>query len=141
MLGAVPQDDLSNRREDESFVANMERVYRSFKQYMRRPAWFSRGPPERSRDFRTAYFSIEFGIDVGLPIYSGGLGVLAGDHLKSASDLGLPLVAVGLLYRKGISSSSSSPTAGSRSCIPTTTGTTCRSPWSAARTASPSRSR
>src|SRR4029453_18488807 len=48
-----------------------------------------------------AYFSAEFGIHESLPIYSGGLGVLAGDHLKSASDLGLPLVAVGLLYRYG----------------------------------------
>ena len=48
-----------------------------------------------------AYFSLEFGLDAGIPLYSGGLGILAGDHLKSASDLGVPLVGVGLLYRSG----------------------------------------
>ena len=64
-----------------------------------RRTWWDR----RSEDgrFLVAYFSTEFGLDESLPIYSGGLGVLAGDHLKSASDLGVPLVAVGLLYRKG----------------------------------------
>jgi starch phosphorylase len=50
---------------------------------------------------KVAYFSMEFAVDDRLPIYAGGLGVLAGDHLKSSSDLGLPLVAVGLLYRQG----------------------------------------
>ena len=68
---------------------------------MEAPTWFSRSYPDVDRSRTIAYFSTEFGIDVGLPIYSGGLGVLAGDHLKSASDLGLPLVAVGLLYREG----------------------------------------
>ena len=53
------------------------------------------------RDVLVAYFSMEFGIDASLPIYSGGLGVLAGDYLKAASELGLPLVGVGLLYRHG----------------------------------------
>jgi len=60
--------------------------------------WQRRGEDER---FLVAYFSCEFGVDESLPIYSGGLGVLAGDHLKSASDLGVPPVAVGLLYREG----------------------------------------
>jgi len=64
----------------------------------RRTWWERRGEDDR---FLVAYFSCEFGLDESLPIYSGGLGVLAGDHLKSASGLGVPLVAVGLLYRKG----------------------------------------
>src|SRR5437016_9775576 len=62
--------------------------------------WFSRTYPELS-DSVIAYFSAEFGLHESLPIYSGGLGILAGDHLKSASELGIPLVAVGLLYRNG----------------------------------------
>ena len=67
--------------------------------------WARRGPGPRShagplRVRPVAYFSAEFGIHESLPIYCGGLGVLAGDHLKSASDLGLPLVAVGLFYRE-----------------------------------------
>ena len=100
MLGAVPQADLVAAAKDESFVASVDRVYRSFQQYMRNPSWF-REVHQGETGFRTAYFSCEFGIDEGLPIYSGGLGVLSGDHLKSASDLGIPLVGVGLLYQKG----------------------------------------
>src|SRR5205807_3244651 len=52
-------------------------------------------------DLRVAYFSAEFGLDESLPVYSGGLGILAGDHLKAASELGVPLVGVGLFYRRG----------------------------------------
>ena len=64
------------------------------------PSWWQRRFGDRT-DFCVAYFSCEFGLDESLPIYSGGLGVLSGDHLKSASDLGIPLVAVGLFYRNG----------------------------------------
>src|SRR5206468_543321 len=60
--------------------------------------WRSRGGPS---DLLVAYFSAEFGLDESLPIYSGGLGVLAGDYLKAASELGLPLVGIGLFYRRG----------------------------------------
>src|SRR5437870_8279938 len=63
------------------------------------PRWWERAYGER--DLLVAYFSPEFGVDAALPVYSGGLGVLAGDHLKSACDLGLPLVGIGLLYRRG----------------------------------------
>ena len=56
---------------------------------------------ERPDDFLVAYFSAEFGLDASLPVYSGGLGILAGDHLKAASELGVPLVAIGLFYRRG----------------------------------------
>lgn len=64
------------------------------------PTWWSRAHGGED-GFLVAYFCLEFGVDESLPIYSGGLGVLAGDHLKSASDLGIPLVGVGLLYRDG----------------------------------------
>src|ERR671918_2679348 len=64
------------------------------------PSWWSR-THRAEEDFLVAYFCMEFGLDETLPIYSGGLGVLAGDHLKAASDLGIPLVGVGLLYRDG----------------------------------------
>ncbi len=100
MLGAVPQADLAAAAKDESFVANVDRVYRSFQQYMKRASWFSEAHGGEA-GLQVAYFCCEYGIDEGLPIYSGGLGVLSGDHLKSASDLGVPLVGVGLLYQKG----------------------------------------
>ncbi|TMC07738.1 MAG: glycosyltransferase family 1 protein [Chloroflexi bacterium] len=69
----------------------------ALRQYRARPA----APIEAGAPLSIAYFSLEFGLTEGLPIYSGGLGVLAGDHLKAASDLALPLVGVGLLYRQG----------------------------------------
>ena len=100
MLGTVPQADLEAAARDESFVANVKRVHESFSAYLKAPGWFREAHPEATT-FLAAYFSCEFGIDEGLPIYSGGLGVLSGDHLKSASDLGVPLVGVGLLYQKG----------------------------------------
>ena len=67
----------------------------------REPSWWERAHGDAGDGLLVAYFSMEFGVDEALPIYSGGLGVLAGDHLKSAADLGLPLVGVGLLYRGG----------------------------------------
>ena len=100
MLGTIPHADLEEAARDESFVANVERVYRSFQEYLSAPSWFSEAHGKEA-GFRVAYFSCEYGIDEGLPIYSGGLGVLSGDHLKSSSDLGVPLVGVGLLYQKG----------------------------------------
>src|SRR5207248_5579691 len=68
--------------------------------YIGAPTWFQEtfGPDAGAR---IAYFSAEFGISESVPVYSGGLGVLAGDHLKAASDLGIPLVGVGLMYREG----------------------------------------
>ncbi len=100
MLGSLTQDDLEAAARDESFVATLRRVHENFTRYLKAPGWFQEAHGAE-KDFLVAYFSCEYGIDEGLPIYSGGLGVLSGDHLKSASDLGLPLVGVGLLYRKG----------------------------------------
>ncbi len=101
MLGMLPQETLQEAANDDSFLSHLGRVLDQFDEYMdSRKSWFRRthGRPE---DFSVAYFSMEFGISESLPNYSGGLGILAGDHLKSASDLGLPLVGVGLLYQEG----------------------------------------
>ena len=95
--------ELSDERLAQAATADyLERVERVVAavaaEVQRRTWWERRGEDER---FGVAYFSAEFGLDGSLPIYSGGLGVLAGDHLKSASDLGVPLVGVGLFYREG----------------------------------------
>jgi starch phosphorylase len=95
LVAELSDDELRERVDHDLFA----RVLRELEGERTRSTWWDR----RSEDgrFLVAYFSAEFGLDESLPIYSGGLGVLAGDHLKSASDLGVPLVAVGLLYRKG----------------------------------------
>jgi glycogen phosphorylase len=97
MLGMVPQDRYEKMASDDSYLAALKRVNETFKTYVAGKDTWYRG----SRKNVIAYFSMEYGLDVSLPIYSGGLGVLSGDHLKSASDLGLPLVGVGLLYQQG----------------------------------------
>ncbi len=102
MLGTISQERLQAVTEDDGFIAQMERSTQQLDEYLARRTWYDR---HRSCDAATtecyAYYSAEFGLTDCLPIYSGGLGILAGDHLKSASDLGLPLVGVGLLYQKG----------------------------------------
>ncbi|NLS78392.1 MAG: glycosyltransferase family 1 protein [Chloroflexi bacterium] len=100
MLGAVSQDKLQEAAQDEGYIAHLERVGRSFDGYLSQSFWFQRNHPD-SGVGRIAYFSSEYGLTECLPIYSGGLGVLSGDHLKTSSDLGLPLAAVGLLYQVG----------------------------------------
>ena len=79
----------------------MDRVAAALDHYLNAPTWFQRDVSRAEADAQIAYFSAEFGIHESVPVYSGGLGVLAGDHLKSASDLGLPLVGVSLMYREG----------------------------------------
>jgi starch phosphorylase len=102
LLGKTPQARYEELLRDEGFLAHMDRAEEQLNHYMSAPTWFqenySRG---KNRPVRIAYFSAEFGIHESIPVYSGGLGVLAGDHLKSASDLGVPLVGVGLMYREG----------------------------------------
>ena len=100
MLSRLPQEKLERAARDDGFVASLERVRQKFRDYLQRKKWFDY-EHSQSQPGLAAYFSLEFGLDTGLPVYSGGLGVLSGDTLKSASDLGLPLVAVGLLYRYG----------------------------------------
>ena len=100
MLGTISQERLQEMAEDEGFIAQMNRAAQQLDDYLKNRAWYRK---QRGTDRQEcyAYFSMEFGLVKALPIYSGGLGVLAGDHLKSASDLGLPLVGVGLLYQEG----------------------------------------
>jgi glycogen phosphorylase len=100
MLGQIGQARLKEVAEDEGFLAHMERAVRLLDDYLQSGSWYRRHRQPASQECY-AYFCAEYGLVDCLPIYSGGLGVLAGDHLKAASDLGLPLVAVGLLYQKG----------------------------------------
>ncbi len=99
MLGLVTQERYEEILKDDSFLANMDRVNEEFESYMNAETWFQKNHSNITG--KITYFSFEFGLDEGLPVYSGGLGILAGDHLKSASDLGVPLYGVGLLYREG----------------------------------------
>ncbi|MDM9381900.1 alpha-glucan family phosphorylase [Chlorogloeopsis sp. ULAP01] len=130
MLGTISQIRLTEVVEDEGFLAQMDRAALQLEDYLKERTWYQKtrekgsgardkgqggqginsslssfDPKSSIPDPRSsecyAYFSAEFGLVDCLPIYSGGLGVLAGDHLKSASDLGLPLVGVGLLYQQG----------------------------------------
>ena len=100
MLGKISQERLRKVAMNDGFIAHMERVSQSLQDYMQGETWY-RKSGERSPDLRIAYFSAEYGLTESMPIYSGGLGMLSGDHLKSASELGLPLVGVGLLYQEG----------------------------------------
>src|SRR3712207_1327550 len=100
MLGAIEQSKLAAAARDEGYLAHMQRVHGDFRRHLEGKGWFKDVHPDKNR-LCVAYFSAEFGLHESLPIYSGGLGILAGDHLKSASELSLPLVAVGLLYRNG----------------------------------------
>lgn len=100
-LKLVSQDKLEDIAKDEEFLDKYDEVVNHFNSYMQtKETWFSKNYPNNANDL-IAYFSAEYGIDEIIPIYSGGLGILSGDHLKSASDLGLPFVAVGLLYKNG----------------------------------------
>ncbi|MHB8156667.1 MAG: alpha-glucan family phosphorylase [Desulfocucumaceae bacterium] len=90
---------LEKAAQDKDYLNFFGQVIASLDRYMTEDKWFNRRFPEYSG--QVAYFSAEFGLHESHPIYSGGLGLLAGDHLKSASDLGVPLVAMGLLYRQG----------------------------------------
>ena len=100
LLGTVDQAALDAAASDDSFLAHMSGVAERLKLYLSHEGnWYGR---EHGRnDLQVAYFSAEFGITECLSIFAGGLGMLAGDHLKAASDLGLPLVGVGLLYQQG----------------------------------------
>ncbi|MCL4848556.1 MAG: alpha-glucan family phosphorylase [Acidobacteria bacterium] len=101
LLGSLPQERLEQAAEDEAFLAHLDRVTASLRDYVANgTTWYEKRHGHASRPL-VAYFSMEFGLTECLPIYSGGLGILAGDHLKSASELGVPLVGVGLLYQKG----------------------------------------
>ena len=100
-LKMISQEKLEEAAQNTEFLKEYDKVIADFEDYKKsRNTWFSKKYPDNRHDL-IAYFSPEYGLDQILPIYSGGLGILSGDHLKSASDLGVPLVAVGLLYQNG----------------------------------------
>ena len=100
-LKQVSQERLEAVSKNVEFLKEYDKLARQFEDYMNsKNTWFANNYPENKNDL-IAYFSAEYGLDRTIPIYSGGLGILSGDHLKSASDLGIPLVAVGLLYKNG----------------------------------------
>jgi starch phosphorylase len=103
MLGMVSQARLEDLAQNEGFLYQLEQAKKKLDDFLNAPSWFEKVYASKTAGDKPliAYFSAEFGIHECLPIYSGGLGILAGDHLKSASDIGLPLVGVGLLYQKG----------------------------------------
>ncbi len=100
ILGTLQQATLDGLKADEGFMSHLAEVDAKIRDYLCAKTWYET-VAAGDTSLRVAYFSMEFGLHESLPVYSGGLGILAGDHLKSASDLGIPLVGVGLLYRQG----------------------------------------
>ena len=127
--------------DDEKFLAEYHDVLAGFDRYMADGSghWFHRRHGDKLAG-PIAYFCAEYGIHESLGIYSGGLGVLAGDHMKSASDMALPFLGVGLLYRKGYFRQSIDADGHQEHTIRTTTSPACRSRGSRTRTACPLRS-
>ncbi|BDY33412.1 MULTISPECIES: alpha-glucan family phosphorylase [Mycolicibacterium] len=102
LLGAVSPKRLDELASDDAFLRRLDGLAADLDNYLTRPLWYQQQAADGvDMPKGIAYFSMEFGVAEVLPNYSGGLGILAGDHLKSASDLGLPLIAVGLYYRSG----------------------------------------
>ena len=100
-LKLVNQEKIEKIATDTEFLKAYDKVVCNYDSYIySKDTWFAKKHPNNKKD-TIAYFSAEYGLDEILPIYSGGLGILSGDHLKASSDLGIPLVAVGLLYKNG----------------------------------------
>ncbi|MDR0908841.1 MAG: alpha-glucan family phosphorylase [Spirochaetaceae bacterium] len=95
-LGYASPERLAAMAKDDSYLSALKEVYSRFQRYKKGETWY-----KGSKKDMVGYFSMEYGIDVSLPIYSGGLGMLSGDHMKTSSDMGLPLIGIGLLYREG----------------------------------------
>jgi glycogen phosphorylase len=100
MLGLISQERLLDVSQDDGFKAHLDRAHNNLKQYLTEKTWFQKNY-KSSDSFNIVYFSAEFGLTECLQTYSGGLGVLAGDHLKASSDLGISLIGIGLLYKVG----------------------------------------
>ena len=100
-LKAVSQEKLEEATKNAEFLKEYDKVVKDFDDYMgSKDTYFKKKFPDNSNDL-IAYFSAEYGLDETIPIYSGGLGILSGDHMKSSSDMGIPLVGIGLLYKSG----------------------------------------
>ena len=98
-LAGLPQGRFEQLTEDEGFIAHQERIKIQFQNRVLEPV--ERDENLFGHNEAIAYFSMEFGIHESLPLFAGGLGILSGDHLKAASDLAIPLIGVGLMYRHG----------------------------------------
>ena len=107
LLGSVSVDRLEELARDEAFLGRLDAARADLEEYLSGGRWYQSLGERAPRSI--AYFSPEFGITAVLPQYSGGLGILAGDHLKTASDLGVPIIGVGLLYRHGYFQQALSP--------------------------------
>lgn len=101
VLQSVSHAQLERLAHDQTFCAKLRTIVSMHRLALSENRWFQQNHGQQSALKKIAYFSMEFGLSEALPIYSGGLGLLAGDHLKASSDLGLPLVGVGLLYQNG----------------------------------------
>jgi starch phosphorylase len=99
LLNEIGRARLDQAAKDKDYLALYDALFEKFDSYFSKKTWTQKAHPELKDPI--AYFSMEFGLHETLPIYSGGLGVLAGDHLKESSDLGLPLIAVGFMYAQG----------------------------------------
>ena len=100
LLADTPASRFEELGANETFGRQLDAVWERFQEYRQTPGWCAEGAPGL-RGKLVGYFSMEFGLHQALHLYSGGLGVLAGDHMKSASDLGIPMVGVSLLYHSG----------------------------------------
>ncbi|MDD3948362.1 MAG: DUF3417 domain-containing protein [Anaerolineaceae bacterium] len=101
LLRTVEKSKLEDLIKDRYFLDHYDRIVRDFDAYMNgKDTWFNREYPGTENE-KIGYFSFEYGLHESLMVYAGGLGILSGDHLKEASDLGLPMVAVGFLYTYG----------------------------------------
>jgi starch phosphorylase len=101
VLQAVSRTRLEQLSRDDAFLGTLREVVAQHRQALCEKRWFQETQRKNTQLDTIAYFSMEFGLSEALPIYSGGLGLLAGDHLKAANDLGLPLIGIGLLYQNG----------------------------------------
>jgi starch phosphorylase len=101
LLAQVRPERLASLAADRRFLRQLNDMVEDLREYTTGPRWYQDSQDQAQAPSGVAYFSPEFGITAALPQYSGGLGILAGDHLKAASDLGVPLIGVGLLYRHG----------------------------------------
>lgn len=99
LLNKLSSSRINELDNDKSFLNKLNKIHSEFEKYINQEKWFN--TTDGDKEYKICYFSPEYGINESFPNYSGGLGVLSGDHLKSASDLGLPLIAIGLLYQEG----------------------------------------
>ena len=100
IIETVSLDHCNNLSKNKTFINNLNNIREEWKNFDSSATWFAKNYPD-TKIKNIAYFSMEFGLDESLPLYAGGLGILAGDYLKTAEDLGVPVIGIGLLYQRG----------------------------------------